>query len=374
MRPETLAIHAGRQIDPTTGAVTVPIHLSTTFARQEDGGYPGGTSYSRYANPNRTSLEEALAALEGGARGFCFSSGMAAAQAVFQALKPGDRVVLPNEYYFVVRSLAAMFTEWGIEVEEVDQSDLSAVKNALEKPTTVLWLETPSNPQLKISDLSALAALAKDAGAWTVCDNTWATPMLQNPIEHGIDVVLHATTKYIGGHSDVLGGALVVREEGSLSEKLSAVQIYGGAVPSPFECWLALRGLSSLQARMRVHCENARIVANWLQGRPEVERVCYPGLADHPGTDIAHRQMRDMGGMVSFWVRGTEEDARKVANRCKLIIEATSLGGTHSLIEHRKSVEGPTSNTPAQLLRLSVGLEHPLDILEDLHQALAGTN
>lgn len=371
MRPETAAIHAFRTRSQETGAVAVPIQLSTTFERQPDGGYLGGTDYSRGDNPVRHILEDVLGELEGGDRGIAFASGMAAAQAILQALKPGDHVLLPDQFYYAVRNLAKqVYKDWGLSFDIVNMADLEAVKKAVRPETKLLWSETPSNPQLKILDLQALAGIAHNAGALLVCDNTFATPILQNPLKHGVDIVLHATTKYIGGHSDSMGGVLIPLKNHPLTPKLRSIQKLGGGVLSPFDAWLALRGLETLPARIRTHCDNAEIVANWLASRPEIERVAYPGLETHPNHEVAKAQMSRFGGMLAFLVRGGEPEARRVANRCKIIIQATSLGGTHSLIEHRASIEGPESTTPKNLLRLSVGLEHPLDLIEDLAQAL----
>lgn len=373
MRIETLAVHAGNTVDPATGAVTPPIHLSTTFERAPDGTYPHGHIYSRTSNPNRDALEASLAALEGGAAAAAFASGSAAAMAVFQALRPGDAILAPNDvYHGTAKQLREIVAPWGVEVAFVEMSDVEQVRAAIAtRPNTrLLWVETPSNPLLKITDIARVSELAHAAGAIVVCDNTWATPILQRPFDFGADLVVHATTKYLGGHSDVLGGAVVARESDDFFSRVRLIQTSGGAVPSPFECWLVLRGIRTVPYRMRAHSENAQRVAAFLQEHPAIEAVHYPGLAAHPGHEIAARQMVLPGGMLSFQVRGDGARALAVAAKARLFTRATSLGGPESLIEHRASVEGPLTRTPQNLLRLSIGLEHPDDLIEDLAQAL----
>jgi cystathionine gamma-synthase len=373
MKIETLAVHAGRRIDPATAAVTSPIYLSTTFERSAEGEYPLGFSYSRENNPNRRALEECLAQLEGGKEALAFSSGLAVSTAVLHGLEPGDHILVADDVYWALRRVIGdVFGTSGFEISYVDMTDLHAVRAALRPNTRLMWVETPSNPLMKITDLAALAQIARDAGphVMTVCDGTFATPVLQHPLEWGIDMVAHSTTKYIGGHSDVVGGALITRHENYLFERARRAQKYGGAVPSPFDCWLTLRGVDTLPYRVRAHSENAMQIARCLREHPAVEAVHYPGLPDHPGHAIAARQMSAFGGMLSFQVRGGKDEAMAVAAACKLFIRATSLGGAHSLIEHRASVEGPQTRTPQNLLRVSVGLEHADDLLEDLQQAL----
>ena len=372
MNLETLAIHAGQPIDPASRAVVPPIYLSTTFERAEDGSYPQGYVYTRAGNPNRTMLEQCLAALEGGADCAAFASGLAGALAVFQSLAPGDHVIVPDDaYHGVSRIVREIMTPWGLQASVVDMSDPDAVHAALRPNTRLVWAETPSNPLLKITDIAAVAEIAHAGGALCAVDNTWGTPVLQRPLELGADLVLHATTKYLGGHSDVLGGAVVAREAGPLFERVRFLQGNGGAVPSPFDCWLVLRGVRSLAYRMRGHMVNAQRVAEFLAEHPQIERVHYPGLSSDPGHAVAARQMCGFGGMLSVQVRGGEPAAMRLAARLRLFTRATSLGGVESLIEHRASVEGPESRTPASLLRISVGLEHPDDLVEDLRQALA---
>jgi cystathionine gamma-synthase len=302
-----------------------------------------------------------------------FGSGLAVATAVVQALEPGDHIVAPDDVYWGLRKVIGdVFGNWGLEASYVDMSNLDAVRVALTAKTRLIWTETPSNPLMKITDLAGIAAVAREAGpqVMTLCDGTFATPVLQRPLEHGIDLVAHSTTKYLTGHSDVVGGVLIRRHDNYLFERARVSQKYGGAVPSPFDCWLTLRGVETLPYRMRGHSENAARVAEFLKAHAAVERVHYPGLADHPGHAIAMRQMSAGGGMLSVQVQGGREEAMRVAARCELFIRATSLGGTHSLIEHRASVEGPASRTPQNLLRLSVGLEHADDLIADLEQAL----
>ena len=373
MRIETRAIHAGRRVDPATGAVTLPIHLTTTFERSPSGEYPTGFSYSREGNPNRNALETCLADIEGGKDAIVFSSGLAVANAVVQGIETGDHILAPDDVYWGLRRVIGdVFGKWNIAVSYVDMSRLDDVRAALQPNTRLIWVETPSNPLMKISDLAAIAELARAAGpqVMTVCDGTFATPILQRPLECGIDMVAHSTTKYISGHSDVVGGALITRCDNYLFERARKSQKYGGAVPSPFDCWLSMRGIDTLPYRVRAHSENAAAIARFLKGHAAVERVHYPGLPDHPGHDIAARQMSAFGGMLSFEVRGGKEQAMQTAARCELFIRATSLGGAHSLIEHRASVEGPQSKTPQSLLRVSVGLEHVDDLIEDLGRAL----
>ena len=371
MEIETTAVHAGRRIDPATGAVTPPIHLSTTFERSADGEYPRGYSYSREDNPNRRALEECLSALEGGKEALAFSSGLAVVTALAQGLEPGDHILAPDDVYYGLRKvIGEVFAKSGLEIGYIDMTNLESVRAAVRPSTRLVWIETPSNPLMKITDLAAVAAIARQANAISVCDGTFATPILQRPFEQGIDMVTHSTTKYIGGHSDVMGGALVTKYDNYLFERARKSQQFGGAVPSPFECWLTLRGVGTLPYRMRAHSENACAVARFLAGHGAVEAVHYPGLPGHPGHEAASRQMSGFGGMLSVQVRGGREQAMGVAARVRLFTRATSLGGPHSLIEHRASVEGSQTRTPQNLLRLSIGLENAADLIADLEQAL----
>jgi len=372
MRIETVAVHAGTHVDPATGAVTQAIHPSTTFERDPDGSYPRGFLYSRNNNPNREALEDCLAALEGGAAGAAFASASAATAAVLMTLQPGDHVVAPlDAYHGTSRLLRETFARWKLDTTFVDMTDLAAVRAAVRASTRLVWVETPSNPLWKIIDIAAVAEIARGAGARYVCDNTTATPILQSPLKLGADLVVHATTKYLGGHSDVLGGAVVAKARDDVFERIRAIQASVGAVPSPFDCWLVRRGIRTLPYRVRGHSDNALRVATFLHGHRKVEVVHYPGLPTHPAHDVARRQMTAFGGMVSVQVRGDQARAMDVAAKLRVFTRATSFGGTESLVEHRASIEGPGSRTPDNLLRLSIGLEHADDLIEDLEQALA---
>lgn len=369
---ETLCVHAGHAPDAATAAISPPIHLSTTFERDADGSYPKGFSYARAANPNRTQLETCLAALEGGSEALAFSSGVAAAMTVFQALKPGDHVICTQDaYHGVQRLLREVLQPWQLRVSFVDAADADAVRKALTPVTQLIWVETPSNPLLRITDLAAIAEIARRAHALTVCDNTFATPVLQRPFDYGMDFSMHSATKYLGGHSDVLGGAIVARTASAFSERLRLLQSEAGAVPSPFDCWLLLRGAATLHLRVRAQTENAVRIAGFLVEHQAVENVFYPGLESHPGHALAKQQMRGFGAMLSFTLRGGAAAAMCVVANAKLFTRATSLGGVESLIEHRASMEGPDTKTPGNLVRVSVGVEHAGDLIADLDQALA---
>jgi cystathionine gamma-synthase len=371
MKIETIAIHAGNSIDEHTKAAIQPITLSTTFERGEDGEYPGGYVYSRADNPNRKSLENVIAQLEGAASAAAFSSGNAAGGAVFQALGPGVHIIAPDDMYHGLRNQLLQVFQGIIEVDFIDLSNLEAVKKVIKSNTKLIWIETPSNPLLKVCDIQAIAQIAKENEILVVCDNTFSTPMLQRPLELGCDLVMHSTTKYLGGHSDVIGGALATLKDNDFWKKIKNVQVLSGAVPSPFDCYMTVRGIKTLPYRMRAHSENANQIAIFLNSHQGVEKVFYPGLADHPGHDIAKKQMSSFGGMLSFLVKGGSNEARKLVNSVKIFTQATSLGGVESLIEHRASVEGPETKTPQNLIRVSVGLENPIDLIEDLNQAFA---
>ncbi|MFF7732824.1 cystathionine gamma-synthase [Streptomyces sp. NPDC007984] len=373
---ETLAIHAGNTADPLTGAVVPPIYQVSTYKQDGVGGLRGGYEYSRSANPTRTALEENLAALEGGSRGLAFASGLAAEDCLLRTLlTPGDHVVIPNDAYGgTFRLFAKVVARWGVEWSVADTSDPAAVRAALTPKTKVVWVETPSNPLLGITDIAAVAQVARDAGARLVVDNTFATPYLQQPLSLGADVVVHSLTKYMGGHSDVVGGALVTADAG-LGEELAFHQNAMGAVAGPFDSWLVLRGTKTLSVRMDRHSENAVKVADMLTRHARVSSVLYPGLPEHPGHEVAAKQMKSFGGMVSFRVAGGEEAAVEVCNRAKIFTLGESLGGVESLIEHpgrmtHASVAGSALEVPADLVRLSVGIENADDLLEDLQQAL----
>jgi len=370
MKIETLAVHAGHAIDPATGAVAAPIHLSTTFERDIEGTYSRGFMYTRNNNPNRQALEEGISMLEGGAAAAAFASGTGAAMSIFQTLAPGDHVLAHiDAYYGTSRLLREIFLRWGLDVNFIDMSDLSAVKNALRSKTKLAWMETPSNPLLKIVDLAAVAEIVHDAGALCVCDNTWA-PIIQRPFDLGADLILHSTTKYFGGHCDVLGGLVGTKTDNDFFRRIRSIQYSGGAVPSPFDCWLILRGMRTLPWRMRAHSENGMKVAEFLAQHRKVACVHYPGLRSHPGHEIAGRQMSMFGGMLSFEVKDGRDAAMSAAARTKIFTRATSLGGVESLIEHRASIEGAGTSSPEGLLRLSIGLENADDLIEDLDQAL----
>jgi cystathionine gamma-synthase len=386
---ETLAIHAGQEPDPLTGAVVPPIYQTSTYAQDGVGGLRGGGGsgpgrfiegyeYSRTANPTRGALEECLAALEGGARALAFASGMAAEDALLRTvLSPGDHVLIPHDAYGgTFRLFDKIFKPWGVSYRPVPVSDPDAVRAALaDAPAKVVWVESPTNPLLSIADISMLAQLAHAAGALLVVDNTFASPYLQQPLELGADVVVHSTTKYLGGHSDVVGGAVVLSDPG-LGERLAAVQNSTGSAGGPFDAWLTLRGIRTLGVRMDRHCANAARVADLLVGHPAVSQVLYPGLETHPGHEVAAKQMRGFGGIVSVRLRGGEEAALALCARTRLFTLGESLGGVESLIEHpgrmtHASVAGSELEVPADLVRLSVGIENGDDLLEDLRAALS---
>ncbi|KOX23131.1 MULTISPECIES: cystathionine gamma-synthase [unclassified Streptomyces] len=373
---ETRAIHAGNTADPLTGAVVPPIYQVSTYKQDGVGGLRGGYEYSRSANPTRTALEENLAALEGGRRGLAFASGLAAEDCLLRALLvPGDHVVIPNDAYGgTFRLFAKVVERWGVDFSVADTSDVAAVRDAINDRTKLIWVETPSNPLLGITDIEAVAGVARQAGVKLVVDNTFASPYLQQPLALGADVVVHSLTKYMGGHSDVVGGALVTADA-ALGEELAYHQNAMGAVAGPFDSWIVLRGIKTLAVRMDRHGENAEKVAEMLTQHPKVTQVLYPGLPEHPGHEIAAKQMRSFGGMISFRVAGGEEAAVEVCNRAKLFTLGESLGGVESLIEHpgrmtHASVAGSALEVPADLVRLSVGIENADDLLADLRQAL----
>jgi len=373
MRPETLAVHAGGDADAATGALSPPLHLATTFKHGPAGERVAGYEYTREGNPTQDRLEAALAAMEGGAAALVFASGMAAMHALLESLPNDGEVLIPDDCYTGLRALGAEFLPArGISVRAVDFANLDAVRAAISPRTRMLWTETPSNPQLRVCDLAALAQLARERGLRLACDNTFATPALQNPLALGADVVMHSTTKYLGGHSDVLGGALVFAARDEWHEAVAHRRHVTGGVAAPFNSWLVLRGCRSLHARMAMHCANARRVAEFLATQDALSHVFYPGLSSHPQHAIAARQMRNFGGMLSIRVRGGREAALRFASRLQLFTNATSLGGPESLVEHRASVEGAHPASPPDLLRMSIGLEHADDLVDDLREALTG--
>ncbi len=377
MQFDTLALRATHQPDPETGAVVAPLYLSTTFARDTANELPGAYMYTRPNNPTREALEMALAQLEGGSMAVAFGSGQAAAMTLFQALRPGDHVLIGDDaYYGTPALLEGVFHPWGLTYTRVNMRDLDAVEASLHENTRVVWCETPSNPLLNITDLLTVSRLAHEAGAIVVADNTWATPALQRPLDLNCDVVMHSTTKYLSGHSDVLGGALVFGENNAFAQRIRQLQSLSGAVPSPFDCWLVSRGIKTLGVRMRAQMATAQLIADFLDGHPAVESVHFPGLSSHPDRELIQQQMNGPGAMLSMQIRATDggngaAEALRFIGKLNLITRATSLGGVESLIEHRATVEGPGSKTPQNLLRLSVGLEHPDDLITDLGRGLA---
>ncbi len=368
---ETLAVHAGFHVDPQTKSLSQPIHMATTFEHPADSALNDGYLYQRYTNPTQEQLEIALGVLEGGGEALFFATGLAAAAAMLHTLKPGDRVILADDTYFAIRKL---FLDeggrMGLRCELVDLTNPTAVQTALTQPAALVWMETPSNPLIKVTDVEYVAKLAKAAGAKSVVDATFATPILLKPLDLGADVVLHSTTKYLSGHSDNMGGSLITRDN-ALRARLFELRKLLGGTASPFAAWLTLRGIRTLPCRLAWHCDSAEKIAAFLAGHAGVEKTHYPGLSTHAGHAIAARQMQRFGGMLSLQVKGDRARAILVASRLKLFTNATSLGSTESLVEHRQSVEGPTSSTPDNLLRLSVGLEHVDDLIADLAQALA---
>ena len=374
--PATRAIHAGYRPDPATGAVNAPIYASSTFAQDGVGGLRGGFEYARTGNPTRSALEAGLAAVEHAAYGRAFSSGMAATDCALRAmLRPGDHVVIPDDAYGgTFRLIDKVFTKWGVEHTPAALSDLDAVRAAITAKTRLIWVETPTNPLLSIADIAAIVEVASASGAKVLVDNTFASPALQQPLRLGADVVLHSTTKYIGGHSDVVGGALLTNDE-ELDDAFAFLQNGAGAVPGPFDAYLTMRGLKTLMLRMERHSENATLVAEFLAGHPAIETVLYPGLPSHPNHDVAARQMSGFGGMVSVRLRGGVDAARNLCARTEVFILAESLGGVESLIEHpgamtHASTAGSQLEVPDDLVRLSVGIEEAADLLGDLEQAL----
>jgi cystathionine gamma-synthase len=371
MKIESIAVHAGGEPDRGTGAVSPPIHLSTTFAHGPAGERVAGYEYQREGNPTQDRLEEMLAAMEGGEAALATGSGMAAISVLLDSLAPGSRLLYPNDCYTGTRVLAKEFLpQRGVSAVAVDMTQLRDVAAAAASGCAMIWAETPSNPQMKLADIAGLATIARKSGALLACDNTFATPLLQQPLTLGADVVMHSTTKYFGGHGDCMGGALVFARRDAFFESVAHRRHITGGILSPFSAWLTLRGARSLPARMAWHCRNARAIAEYLHTHPAVEVVHYPGLVSHPHHELAKRQMRDFGGMLSFRVRGGREAALALCAGLQLITVATSLGGCESLIEHRASVEGPNPVSPQNLLRFSVGLEDPQDLVEDLRQAL----
>ncbi|GAA4975855.1 trans-sulfuration enzyme family protein [Algibacter aquimarinus] len=373
MKFETLAIKSLENNLTNTNAVSVPIYLSTTFIRNEDGSYNNDFLYTRSNNPNRQILENSLALLEGGKICYTFSSGMAAISAIFQSFSTGDHILLPDDVYYNVYMLTTeVFERWGLEFTIVDMSDKNEVLSAIKDNTKLIWVETPSNPQLKITDIEQISEIAKKNDILLAVDNTWSTPVLLKPLDLGADIVMHSTTKYFGGHSDVLGGCVILKENNETAQKISHIQSLSGGVPSPFDCWLISRGIQTLHLRVTAQTKTAKKLAKFLEKHPQIKKVNYPGLKSHTQFDIAKKQMKNgYGAMLSVLIKGNAETAKKITNKLKVFTTATSLGGVESLVEHRKSVEGINSNTPENLLRISVGLENVDDLIEDWKQALS---
>lgn len=375
MNLETLVIHTGNHGDPATGAVVPPMILSTTFERREDGNFVEGRDiYSRASNPNRRSLEEKLAALEGGTEAIAFASGQAATMSIFHTLGSGSHIILPDDIYYGTKlMIESLYAHWGLTCTAVDMSNLSAIRKAIQKNTALIWVETPSNPSLKVADIQEIVKIAKAKNILVACDNTWATPYFTKPFEFGADIVMHSTTKYFGGHSDILGGCVVLN--GNLpAEKATLIrqfQTVGGAVPSAFDCWLLSRSLSTFAVRMPVHAQNAMKLAMYLEKHPKIEKVNYPGLKSNEFHRVAKKQMKNgFGGMMSVLVKGSQEEVMKFASSMKIVKHATSLGGVETLIEHRRSSEGTHSVSPENLLRISVGIENIDDLIADFETAL----
>ncbi|OKS86227.1 trans-sulfuration enzyme family protein [Mucilaginibacter polytrichastri] len=371
MHIETIAIHAGNHVDQSTGAVIQPIVMSTTFERGPDGEYPAGYMYGRAGNPNRSQLENVLAKLELGEEAAAFSSGNAAGMAVFQSLKPGTHIIAPNDMYHGLRNQLKTLFAGILWFDFIDLSNLELVEQCIKPHTGLLWIETPSNPLLKLSNITALVKIAHAHDVKVVVDNTFASPICQLPLTLGADLVMHSSTKYFGGHSDITGGVLITPKKDDWWVRIRQVQEMGGAVPSPLDCYMLTRSIKTLPYRMRGHVVNAQLLAEYLEKHTMVEAVMYPGLESHPQHQLAKIQMLSFGGMLSFLVKGGADEARKVVNTVKIFTQATSLGGVESLIEHRASVEGPDTKTPQNLIRVSVGLEHIDDLIEDLSVALA---
>lgn len=377
-RIATRCIHAGQSPDPTTGAIMTPIYQTSTYAQPSPGVFKGEYDYSRSANPTRTALEANLASLEGGKHGITFSSGLAALDAVMHLLSSGDHVVLCDDVYGgTYRQLNTIFRQFGIDFTRVDMTDLDATRDAFTNKTKLVWMETPTNPMLKVIDIEAVAALGKEKGALVAVDNTFATPLLQSPLKLGADIVSHSCTKYIGGHSDVVGGALIVSDD-ELGQRLRYIQNSVGAVPAPMDCFLLLRSTKTLHVRVERHCQNARKIADWLADNGKVERVFYPGREDHPQHAVAAKQMSDFGGMITAHLKGGIEQSRKFLESLEVISLAESLGGVESLIEHPAIMTHSSVDKDARealgitdgLIRLSVGIEDVDDLIGDLDQAL----
>lgn len=368
---ETIAIKSIENRCKSSEPVSTPIYLSTTYKRNKDGSYANDLIYSRNDNPNRKIVEQSIAQLENGKYAFAFSSGMAAITAVFQSLKSGDHIILPNDIYYAIKKLMQeVFKRWNLTYDLVEMTNIEAIKEAIRPNTSLIWIETPSNPQLKISDISEIVNLASSNKIKCAVDNTWATPVLQNPLALGADIVMHSSTKYFGGHSDVIGGCIVLNND-ELAKNIKSIQQLSGAVPAPFDCWLIARGIQTLHLRVMKQTDNAFKLAHFLDKHSKIEKVYYPGLKSHPQHLIAKKQQKGFGAMISVLIDGNEEESLKISTKLKYFTAATSLGGVESLVEHRKSVEGENSATPVNLLRISVGIEHIDDLINDWKNALS---
>jgi cystathionine gamma-synthase len=370
MQIETIAIHAGNHVDESSRAVIQPIVLSTTFERAVDGSFPAGYIYSRSSNPNRNLLENVLAKLESCVDAATFSSGNAAGMSVFQSLSTGTHIIAPDDMYHGLRNQLKNLFAGILTFDFIDVNDSDLLRQHIKPETGLIWIETPSNPLLKVTDIKMVVRVAKEKGIKVVVDNTFSTPVCQQPLALGADLVMHSSTKYFGGHSDLTGGALISKEDNDWWQKILQVQQFGGAIPSPMDCYMLTRSIKTLPYRMRGHVQNAQLLADYLEKHPKVEKVMYPGLLSHPQHQIAKAQMSGFGGMLSFTLKEGVEEAKRVINGLKLFTRATSLGGVESLIEHRATVEGPDTKTPFNLLRVSVGLEHIDDLVADMEQAL----
>jgi cystathionine gamma-synthase len=373
MKIETTSIHTGELKDETFGTVAMPIILTTTFERDRDGGFPEGRDvYSRASNPNRRALEQKLAALENGAEAIAFSSGQAATMSVFNALQPDSHVIIPDDIYYGTRVLLeTIYKRWGLTFSAIDMTNISTIRKAITNKTKLIWIESPSNPSLKVTDIQAVVKLASEKNIITACDNTWATPFFTKPLDMGVDIVMHSTTKYFSGHSDIIGGCIIVKHTSDISTRIREFQTLGGAIPSPFDCWLLYRSLSTFPMRMRVHAENAQKLAEYFEKHPKIEKVNYPGLKNNAFHKVSKKQMTDgFGGMMSILVKGGAVETLKLAGSLKIVKHATSLGGVETLVDHRQSAEGVHSVSPPNLLRISVGIENIEDLIGDFEQAL----
>ncbi len=374
MKIETNAIHAGTLKDDTFGTVAPPIILSTTFERNKEGGFPEGRDvYSRASNPNRRALEQKLAALENGTVAIAFASGQAATMSIFHSLEPNAHVIIPDDIYYGTRILLEnLYKRWGLTYSAIDMTNVQTIKKAITKKTKLIWIESPSNPSLKVTDIQAVVQLAKDKSILTACDNTWATPYFTQPLDMGVDMVMHSNTKYFSGHSDIIGGSVIMKNENEMSQRIREFQTLGGAVPSPFDCWLLYRSLATFPMRMRVHAENAQLLAEYFEKHPKIEKVNYPGLKHNAFHKVSKKQMTNgFGGMMSILVKGGASETLKMAAQLKLVKHATSLGGVETLVDHRQSAEGVHSLSPPNLLRVSVGVEDIGDLIADFEQALS---